>query len=99
MNRKILSTAILLLVTAIATPLAQARDDRDGWNGRDNYRPAPVYREKYVERHYYHPGQHRGWYKSRHHHHHYRPAPRHYHYYHDSYPAHRAHSSAPHHYR
>lgn len=88
MNRKILSTAVLVLATVVAAPLAQARDGRDGWNGRDNHRPAPVYREKHVERHYYHPGQHRGWYM-----------PRHRHYYHGSYPAHRTHSSAPHRYR
>jgi hypothetical protein len=93
MNRKILSTAVLLLATVVAVPLAQARDGRDGWNGRDNHRPAPVYREKYVERHYYHPGQHRGWHKPRHYQHHYRPAPRHHH--HHYYPARRASSAAP----
>jgi hypothetical protein len=93
MNRKILSTAVLILATVVAAPLAQARDARDGWNGRDNHRPAPVYREKYVERHYYHPGQHRGWHKPRHRsHHYYRPAPRHHHHY---YPARRASSAAP----
>lgn len=93
MNRKILSTAVLFLAVVMAAPLAQARDGRDGWNGRDHYRSAPVHREKYVERHYYHPGQHRGWYKP---HHYYRPAPRH-HYRHDHgyYPAHRTSSSAP----
>jgi hypothetical protein len=93
MNRKILSIAVLLLATVVAVPLAQARDGRDGWNGRDNHRPAPVYREKYVERHYYHPGQHRGWHKPRHYQHHYRPAPRHHH--HHYYPARRASSAAP----
>jgi hypothetical protein len=93
MNRKILSIAVLLLATVMAVPLAQARDGRDGWNGRDNHRPAPVYREKYVERHYYHPGQHRGWHKPRHYQHHYRPAPRHHH--HHYYPARRASSAAP----
>jgi hypothetical protein len=93
MNRKILSTAVLILATVVAAPLAQARDARDGWNGRDNHRPAPVYREKYVERHYYHPGQHRGWHKPRHYQHHYRPAPRHHH--HHYYPARRASSAAP----
>jgi hypothetical protein len=93
MNRKILSTAVLILATVVAAPLAQARDGRDGWNGRDNHRPAPVYREKYVERHYYHPGQHRGWHKPRHYQHHYRPAPRHHH--HHYYPARRASSAAP----
>lgn len=93
MNRKILSTAVLLLATVMAAPLAQARDGRDGWNGRENHRSATVYREKHVERHYYHPGQHRGWHKPRHPHH-YRPAPPH-HRYHNSYPAHRTSSSAP----
>ena len=86
MKRKILSTAVLILATLVAAPLAQARDGRDGWNGRDDHRPAPVYRERYVERNYYHPGRHHGWYGPRdfgHHrpgyHHHYRgPAPHHY---------------------
>jgi hypothetical protein len=86
MNRKILSSAVLILATLVAAPLAQARDGRDGWNGRDHHRPAPVYRERYVERHYYHPVRHHGWHPSRHHgdyrphhYHHYRaPAPRHY---------------------
>ena len=93
MNRKILSTAALILAMVVAAPLAQARDGRDG---RDNHRPAPVYRERYVERHYYHPGRHYGWYKPQYHHHHYRPEPRHY-YRHDHgyYPAHRTSSSAP----
>ncbi len=96
MNRKILSTAVLILATVVAAPLAQARDGRDGWNGRDNHRPAPVYREKYVERHYYHPGRHHGWHKPRHHGHHYRPAPsRHHYYHHEPYPRHHGHSSAP----
>jgi hypothetical protein len=101
MNRKILSTAVLILATVVAAPLAQARDGRDGWNGRDNHRPAPVYREKYVERHYYHPGQHRGWHKPRHFNHHrphyynhYRgPAPHHYGRHHR--PGHYRSSSAP----
>jgi hypothetical protein len=93
MNRKILSTAVLILATVVAAPLAQARDGRDGWDRRDNHRSAPVYREKYVERHYYHPGQHRGWHKPRHYQHHYRPAPRHHHQHY--YPARRASSAAP----
>ena len=96
MNRKILSTAVLILATVVAAPLAQARDGRDGWHGRDNHRPAPVYRESYVERHYYHPGRHHGWHKPRHHGHHYRPAPsRHHYYHHEPYPRHRGHASAP----
>ena len=96
MNRKILSTAVLILATVVAAPLAQARDGRDGWHGLDNHRPAPVYRESYVERHYYHPGRHHGWHKPRHHGHHYRPAPsRHHYYHHEPYPRHRGHSSAP----
>lgn len=95
MNRKILSAAILVLTTTVTAPLAQAGDGRHGWNDRHNDRPAKVYRERYVERHYYHPGQHRGWHKQKHHHH-YQPAPpQHHHYYHESYPARRASSSAP----
>jgi hypothetical protein len=94
MNRKILSTAVLILATVMAAPLAQARDGRDGWNGRDHHRAAPVYREKYVERHYYHPGRHYGWHKpQRRHHHYYRPAPRHHH--HHYYPGRRTSSAAP----
>jgi hypothetical protein len=96
MNRKILSTAVLILATVMAAPLAQARDGRDGWNGRDHHRPAPVYREKHVERHYYHPpGRHYGWHQPRHHHY-YRPAPRHYHHhYYRDYRGHRTSSAAP----
>ncbi|BAV34880.1 hypothetical protein SCL_2603 [Sulfuricaulis limicola] len=86
MNHRILSTAVLILATVAAAPLAQARDGRDGWNGRDHHRPAPVYRERYVERHYYHPDRHHGWHQPRdfgHHrsgyYPHYRgPAPHHY---------------------
>ena len=70
MNRKILSITALVLATAVAAPLAQARDrdGRDGWNSRDDRRPAPVYREKHVEKHhyYYPPGQRRGWNKPGH---------------------------------
>lgn len=96
MNRKILSAAVLLLATLMAVPLAQARDrdGRDGWDGRRDYRSAPAYRERYVERHYYHPGRHHGWHQPQHRHHrYYRPAPRHHR--HHYYPGHRASSPAP----
>lgn len=97
MNRKILSAAMLILATTVTAPLAQAGDGRRGdWDDRDSHRSAPVYREKYMERHYYHPGQHRGGYKQKHHHsHHYRPPveQHHYHYYQE--PARRTSSAAP----
>lgn len=80
MNRKLLSTAVIILTVMMAPPLAQARDDHG------DYRSGSVYRETHVERHYYHPGQHRGWHQPRHfnhhrHHdfnHHRAPAPRYY---------------------
>lgn len=80
MNRKLLSTVVIFLAAVMAAPLAQARD------GRGDHRPGPGYREMHVERHYSHPGPHRGWYKPRHfnhHRHHYYnhyrgPAPRYY---------------------
>lgn len=96
MNRKILSVAILVLATTVSAPLAQAGDDDRDWDDRDDYRPAPVYREKYVERHYYHPARHHGWHKKKHHdYHHYRPPveQHHYHYYQE--PRRRASSAAP----
>ncbi len=84
MNRKLLSTAVIFLAAVMAAPLAQARD------GRGDYRSGAVYRETHAERHYSHPGQHRGWHQPRHFHqprhshhryyNHYRgPAPRHHH--------------------
>lgn len=101
MNRKMLSIAVLILATAVAAPLVQARDGRDGWDRRDYHRPAPVYREKYVERHYYHPGRYHGWhqpgyfnYHRPHYYSHYRgPAPHHYGGHHR--PGHYRSSSAP----
>jgi hypothetical protein len=96
MKRKILSTVVLLLAMATAVPPAQARDwdGRDGWDGRRDHRQAPAYRERYVERHYYHPGRHYGWYKPRHYRgHYYHPAPRHHH--HHYHPGYRTSSAAP----
>lgn len=88
MNRKImLSTAVMVLTAALAAPLAAQADrgDRDGHH-------RSVYREKYVERHYYHPSKaygHRHRYYSRHY---YRPVPRHH--YQEHYRDHRRSSSA-----
>lgn len=93
MNRKILSTAVLVLVTAFSIPLAQA--------GRgDDDHPRSVYREKYVEKHYYHPGKAYGHrHRHEHHryqHHYYQSAPPRYNYDdYDRYPARHAQSPAP----
>ena len=82
MNRKLLSTVVILLATMMAMPLAQARDGRgDSW-------PEPGHREPPVERHDSHPGRDHEWYKPghyrhyrldrRHYYHHYRTSAPHY---------------------
>lgn len=90
MNRKLLSAAVLAVVTSLSAPLVMA--DRGG-RDRDNYREVRVQR---VETTYYRHdnGYHRGWYKDRHSRHDYgdrRDNRRDDNYY----PEHRSNSSAP----
>jgi hypothetical protein len=62
MNRKLLSAAVLAVVTSLSAPLVLAdRGDRD----RDSYREVRVYQ---VEQRYarHDNGLHRGWYKDKH---------------------------------
>lgn len=90
MNRKILSTAVVIMAVALVAPLAAQADrgDRDGHH-------RSVYREKHVERHSYHPGKAYG-HRERNHsnHHYYRPAPSRQHHEHDR-DHHRSSSAAP----
>lgn len=68
MNRKLLSAAVLAVVTSLSAPLVLAdRGDRDGYRDRDSYREVRVQR---VETTYYRHdnGLHRGWYKDKHKH-------------------------------
>lgn len=62
MNRKLLSVAVLAVVTSLSAPLVMAdRGDR----GRDNYREVRVHQvEERYSRH--DNGLHRGWYKDKH---------------------------------
>ena len=63
MNRKLLSAAVLAVVTSLSAPLVLAdRGDRDGYRDRDSYREVRVHRVE--QRH--DNGLHRGWYKNRH---------------------------------
>jgi len=79
MNHKILSMAVVVLAAALAAPLV-AQADRDYGDGHHR----SVYREKYVERHYYHPGKAYGHRDRRHfNRHYYRPAPPRHHDEHD----------------
>ena len=79
MNRKMLSTAVVVLATVLAAPLA-AQADRDHGDGHHR----SVYREKHVVRHYYHPGKAYGHRDRRHsNHHYYRSAPPRHHDEHD----------------
>jgi hypothetical protein len=67
MNRKILSAAVLAVVTSLSAPLVLAdRGDRDGYRDRDSsYREVRVYQVQ--ERYSRHDnGLHRGWYKDKH---------------------------------
>ena len=95
MNRKLLSAAVVALVTTLSIPLAQA--DR-GYRGgdRDGYREVRV---QTVEKYYYcndrhDRGYHRGWYKQQHHgdRDYYEPGPRGYR---ESYPDRRTSSPVP----
>ncbi len=66
MNRKLLSAAVLAVVTSLSAPLVLAdRGDRDGYRDRDSYREVRVQQveERYVR---HDNGYHRGWYKDRH---------------------------------
>lgn len=66
MNRKLLSAAVLAVVTSLSAPLVLAdRGDRDGYRDRDSYREVRVHQveERYVR---HDNGNHRGWYKDKH---------------------------------
>jgi hypothetical protein len=100
MNRKLLSTAVLAVVTSLSVPLVLA--DRGG--NRDGYREVRVHEvEKYSSRH--DNGNHRGWYKDKHKHGHHdyyerreyyeERSPRAYREDDDYYPERRASSSGP----
>jgi len=73
MNRKIVSAAVLAVVTSLAAPLVLAdRGDYNGDRGRESYREVRVHE---VEKRYsgHDNGYHRGWYKDKHEYkHHYR---------------------------
>lgn len=66
MNRKILSAAVLAVVTSLSAPLVLAdRGDRDDYRDRDGYREVRVHQvEERYSRH--DNGRHRGWYKDKH---------------------------------
>ena len=66
MNRKLLSAAVLAVVTSLSAPLALAdHGDRDGYRDRDSYREVRVHQvEERYSRH--DNGLHRGWYKEKH---------------------------------